>query len=77
MKRSLSHSHLTTTNAGGWTCDYYDRVADLKGFGAANSETLTELLAAFFHYWARQHDYRNDVVTIRQREEMIKADKGW
>lgn len=64
-------------DAGGWACEYYDRVAELQGFGTANSETLADLLASFFHYWARQHDYRNEVVTIRQREEMLKAGKGW
>jgi hypothetical protein len=72
--RTRTHTHIHT---GGWTCEYYDRVDDLKGFGAANDESLADLLATFFHYWARQHDYRNEVVTIRQREEMFKADKGW
>jgi DNA polymerase sigma len=49
----------------------------LSGFGGANSESVAELLVSFFSYWARNHDYRQSVVSIRVGRGMTKADKGW
>lgn len=60
-----------------WVCDYCDDVSALAGFGAANTESLAELLAAFFQYWAAGHDYRSAVVTIRRSAPLTKAEKGW
>jgi hypothetical protein len=37
----------------------------LSGFGVANSETVAELLVSFFYYWARHHNCRQSVVSIR------------
>jgi DNA polymerase sigma len=61
----------------GWCCDYCDDVPGLRGFGAANRESLAELLAAFFFHWAVDHDYRNAVVTIRRAAPLTKGEKGW
>jgi hypothetical protein len=63
--------------AGSWCCDYHDDTASLSGFGAPNSEGLAELLVGFFCYWARQHDYRHAVVSVRVGGGLTKADKGW
>jgi DNA polymerase sigma len=46
-------------------CTYFDEVHQLHDFGAENRESIAELLWAFFHYWAFQHDYRKDVISIR------------
>jgi DNA polymerase sigma len=58
-------------------CDYCDDIGPLAGFGTANRESLGELLASFFHYWAAGHDYRGSVVTIRRSAPLTKAEKGW
>jgi DNA polymerase sigma len=62
---------------GPWVCDYCDDVTALAGFGAANRESLAELLAGFFQYWAVGHDYRGAVVSIRRTAPLSKAEKGW
>ncbi|KAI8468796.1 MAG: hypothetical protein J3K34DRAFT_386132 [Monoraphidium minutum] len=62
---------------GGWVCDYCDDLPSLAGFGSANTESLAELLASFFQYWAAGHDYRGAVVTIRRSAPLTKAEKGW
>ena len=58
-------------------CDYCDDIATFRGFGAANTEGLSALLASFFYHWAALHDYRGAVVTIRRRAPLTKAEKGW
>ncbi len=47
----------------------------LTSFGAANTETLAELLVAFFAYWAWEHDYGADVVSIRTSRRVTKREK--
>ena len=58
-------SHVSCTSGappnpcpGQWCCDYCNDLEHYAGFGTPNSESLAELLAAFFYYWAVLHDYR-------------------
>ena len=44
---------------------YCDNVEALRGFGAANRESVAELLVGFFEYWAFKHDYNKSVISIR------------
>ena len=46
-------------------CGYFDKVDKLCNFGARNMESVAELLWGFFNYWAFQHDYANDVISVR------------
>lgn len=46
-------------------CAYFDQVDKLNNYGTHNKETVSSLLWAFFHYWAYQHDYTKDVISIR------------
>jgi DNA polymerase sigma len=46
-------------------CAYFDDVNRLHAFGASNRESISRLLWAFFHYWAYQHDYTADIISIR------------
>lgn len=62
---------------GNWVCDYCDDIPRLSTFGAQNPEGLSDLLVSFFCYWARHHDYRQAVVSIRVGGALTKADKGW
>ncbi|KAK1614304.1 hypothetical protein QYE76_019821 [Lolium multiflorum] len=58
-------------------CAYFDEVHQLHDFGAENKESIAELLWAFFHYWAFQHDYRKDVISIRMGKIISKKEKNW
>ena len=62
---------------GQWMCDYYDDVEQLKGFGAANTESLGELVWAFFEHWAWKHDYNNNVLSVRTGGFLTKSQKEW
>ena len=62
---------------GQWNCDFFDDVESLKGFGAANKESLAELVWAFFEYWAWRHDYNNSVISIRTGGFLTKSQKEW
>ena len=46
-------------------------------FGTANTETLGELVWAFFEYWAWKHDYNTAVVSVRTGGFLTKAQKEW
>jgi DNA polymerase sigma len=63
--------------AGKWCCDYCDDMSRVAGYGARNSEGVGQLLVSFFCYWARQHDYKRAVVSVRVGGGLAKADKGW
>lgn len=63
--------------AGSWSCDFCDDLGRLSSFGGPNPESIAELLVSFFCYWARHHDYRQSVVSIRVGGWLTKADKGW
>ncbi|KAL0904883.1 hypothetical protein M5K25_027042 [Dendrobium thyrsiflorum] len=58
-------------------CAYFDKVEKLKNFGARNKESITQLLWAFFHYWAYWHDYTNDVISVRTGRIISKQEKDW
>lgn len=58
-------------------CAYFDRVEELKGFGAKNKENIAYLLWAFFHYWAYYYDYTDDVISVRTGRIISKRSKGW
>lgn len=58
-------------------CDYFDDVEQLKGSGSANTESLGELVWAFFEHWAWKHDYNNNVVSVRTGGFLTKSQKEW
>ncbi|XP_047045487.1 UTP:RNA uridylyltransferase 1-like [Lolium rigidum] len=58
-------------------CAYFDQVDKLKNYGAHNKESVSSLLWAFFHYWAYQHDYMQDVISIRTGRIISKHMKDW
>ncbi|KAI0489009.1 hypothetical protein KFK09_028850 [Dendrobium nobile] len=58
-------------------CAYFDKVEKLKNFGARNKESITQLLWAFFQYWAYCHDYTNDVISVRTGRIISKQEKDW
>lgn len=62
---------------GQWDCSYFDKVDDLTGFGSKNTESLAELVWAFFEYWAWRHDYNNSVISVRTGGFLTKSQKEW
>ncbi|RCV05745.1 hypothetical protein SETIT_1G108100v2 [Setaria italica] len=66
-----------TMNVDGTECAYFDEVHHLQDFGADNKESIAELLWAFFHYWAFDHDYRRDVISVRMGNTISKQEKNW
>ncbi|XP_038708163.1 UTP:RNA uridylyltransferase 1-like isoform X2 [Tripterygium wilfordii] len=62
-------------------CTFFDQVEKLSGFGSRNSETIAQLVWAFFNYWAYYHDYANNVISVRSgsiirqiiKEELTQA----
>lgn len=49
----------------GKNCAFFDKVKELRNFGFSNKEDVSELLWGFFNYWAYQHDYTNNVISVR------------
>ncbi|KAI9676159.1 MAG: hypothetical protein M1817_000904 [Caeruleum heppii] len=56
---------------------FADDLDSLRGFGAANKETLGELLFHFFRYYGHEVDYETQVVSVRQGKLISKEEKGW
>lgn len=46
-------------------CAFFDQVEVLRNFGSCNKETISQLVWAFFNYWAYRHDYANSVISVR------------
>jgi len=58
-------------------CAYFDQVDKLSNYGAHSRDTVSRLLWAFFHYWAYEHDYTRDVISIRTGRIISKERKDW
>ncbi|CAN6305470.1 unnamed protein product [Urochloa humidicola] len=58
-------------------CAYFDQVDKLNNYGAHSRDTISRLLWAFFHYWAYEHDYTRDVISIRTGRIISKERKDW
>uniref|UniRef100_A0A0D9XIC1 RNA uridylyltransferase n=1 Tax=Leersia perrieri TaxID=77586 RepID=A0A0D9XIC1_9ORYZ len=58
-------------------CAYFDQVEKLNGFGAQRKDSLSRLLWAFFKYWAYEHNYTRDVISIRTGRIISKHMKDW
>jgi len=77
LQQEVPGRKMFVRSAGGWVCRFCDDIPSLRGFGAANTETLGELVCAFFDYWAWRHDYNGAVVSIRLGRTLSKKEKDW
>ncbi|KAG2549634.1 hypothetical protein PVAP13_9KG275900 [Panicum virgatum] len=59
------------------SCAYFDQVDKLNNYGGHSRDTLSRLLWAFFHYWAYEHDYTRDVISICTGRIISKERKDW
>jgi len=69
--------HTFTRDVEGLRCGYYDDVRALQGWGGRNTQSLAQLLADFFDYWAHGHDYGGSVASVRVGGFIGKRRKGW
>ena len=46
-------------------CAFFDQVEKLRNFGSRNKGTISQLVWAFFNYWAYRHDYASSVISVR------------
>ncbi|KAM3698556.1 hypothetical protein ACJW31_06G197200 [Castanea mollissima] len=58
-------------------CAFFDQVEVLRNFGSCNKETISQLVWAFFNYWAYRHDYANSVISVRTGSILSKHAKDW
>lgn len=58
-------------------CYYYDKIDKLINFGNHNKETLGQLLASFFQFYATKFDWDNWVISIRTGKFLTKTEKDW
>ncbi|KAF2164672.1 hypothetical protein M409DRAFT_56485 [Zasmidium cellare ATCC 36951] len=61
----------------GETSSFADDVESLKGSGAANKESLGELLFQFFRHYGYEFEYSKHVVSIREGRLVLRKEKGW
>lgn len=52
-------------NIDNWDCSYFNDIESIRDFGTRNTETLGELCASFFRFWAWEFNYGRDAVSIR------------
>uniref|UniRef100_A0A2N9G1E2 PAP-associated domain-containing protein n=1 Tax=Fagus sylvatica TaxID=28930 RepID=A0A2N9G1E2_FAGSY len=58
-------------------CAFFDQVEKLRNFGSRNKETISQLVWAFFNYWAYRHDYASSVISVRTGSILSKHAKDW
>jgi DNA polymerase sigma len=71
----MEATYLVTVDEN--NCAYFDQVDKLNNYGAHSRDTVSRLLWAFFHYWAYEHDYTRDVISIRTGRIISKERKDW
>jgi hypothetical protein len=56
---------------------FNDDIDQLRNFGAANKETIGELLFDFFRFFAHELDYETSVISVRHGKILTRQEKGW
>ncbi|MCJ1286465.1 hypothetical protein MMC26_005810 [Xylographa opegraphella] len=69
--------HQCRINAQGKRSSFADDLESLRGFGAANKESLGELLFHFFRRYAHEIDFDKHVISIREGGLISKQAKKW
>ncbi|KAJ3682633.1 hypothetical protein LUZ60_015206 [Juncus effusus] len=72
--QALKATYVTTVDNKEY--GYYDQVENYRS-GVWNGESIASLVWGFFHYWAYQHDYATDVISIRTCSVISKHEKDW
>ncbi|KAK5003355.1 hypothetical protein LTR28_010268, partial [Elasticomyces elasticus] len=56
---------------------FADNVESLKTFGAANNESLGQLLFHFFRRYGHEIDYMSSVISVKEGRVLTREEKGW
>jgi DNA polymerase sigma len=60
-----------------YDCWFYPNINELINYGQTNQLSLSELLAGFFKFYAHEHDFQNDIISIRIGGIIKRKDKVW
>jgi len=66
--------HITST---GFESTFADDLAELRGYGTANKETLGQLLFHFFRRYGYEIDNEQSVISVRHGRLLSRKEKGW
>lgn len=61
----------------GYDCYFFNKIDRLLDFGKDNQESVGDLLAAFFRFYAVDFDWENQVVSVRTGKCISKFEKNW
>eukprot|EP00027_Filamoeba_sp_ATCC50430_P006967 CAMPEP_0168558782 /NCGR_PEP_ID=MMETSP0413-20121227/10162_1 /TAXON_ID=136452 /ORGANISM="Filamoeba nolandi, Strain NC-AS-23-1" /LENGTH=500 /DNA_ID=CAMNT_0008589943 /DNA_START=213 /DNA_END=1715 /DNA_ORIENTATION=- len=61
----------------GYDCYFFNKFDRLLDFSKDNQETVGDLLAAFFRFYAVDFDWENQVVSVRTGKCISKFEKNW
>ncbi|KAK4971925.1 hypothetical protein LTR28_012800 [Elasticomyces elasticus] len=61
----------------GKASQFADNVESLKTFGAANEESLGQLLFHFFRRYGHEIDYMSSVISVKEGRVLTREEKGW
>ena len=68
---------IAPTIIQGFDCTYFNKIDQLKGFGAKNSDSFGKLLTNFFKFYGFEFDYIHSVICIRTGGFLSKDIKCW
>ncbi|KAH8594103.1 hypothetical protein B0O99DRAFT_514662 [Bisporella sp. PMI_857] len=69
--------HMKLPSKDGKESPFADDLHALRGFGKKNTESLGQLLFAFFRFYGHEFDYDNLVVSVRNGKQILKTEKKW
>ncbi|KYK58118.1 hypothetical protein DCS_05131 [Drechmeria coniospora] len=61
----------------GSVSEFADNLKRIKGFGAKNKSSVSDLLFQFFRFYAHEFDYDKHVLSVRQGKLLTKLEKNW
>lgn len=56
---------------------FADDLESLRGYGAANKETIGQLLFHFFRFYGYEIDYNESVISVKEGRLLSRKEKGW
>lgn len=68
---------LKSVSTDGERSPFADKLEGIRGFGEKNTESLGQLLFAFFRFYAYEIDYQESVICVREGRLLDRSEKGW
>ncbi|KAF2864775.1 hypothetical protein BDV95DRAFT_508781 [Massariosphaeria phaeospora] len=73
----LAHQNSNSGTDVSCNVEFADDLDKLRGFGAANTESLGALLFQFFRKYGYEVDYEKHVISVRQGRLITREEKNW